>query len=49
MLQHIKAFMLGVAEFRSCLTTHFDDPLIRSYDWGREIAHRITLRRYETG
>lgn len=34
-------------EFRLQTTTHFDYPEINWYDWGREIAHRITLRFFE--
>lgn len=43
----IYAFMLGILEFRSDLTTHFNGAQIVAYDWGREIAHQITLRRYD--
>lgn len=43
-----KAFINGVREFRLSLTTNYDDDrLMLAYDWGREIAHRVTLRRYE--
>jgi hypothetical protein len=45
----IKAFLLGVQEFRLSLTTHFDDDdLLEAYDSGREWAHRLTFRRYES-
>jgi hypothetical protein len=45
----IKAFLLGVWEFRSSYTTHFDDwELMNSYDSGREFAHRFTIRKFET-
>jgi uncharacterized protein YutE (UPF0331/DUF86 family) len=44
----IKAFLLGVWQFRNALTQHyFDLDLADSYDRGREFAHRITLRRFE--
>jgi hypothetical protein len=43
----IRAFWLGVWEFRRDATTHFDDPLIYAYDRGREWAHRLTLRRWD--
>lgn len=46
-MARIKAFLLGVREFRTDLTTHFDYPLIEAYDRGRELAHRITRRRYD--
>lgn len=43
----MRAFLLGVWEFRSDVTSHFDgDDAIR-YDWGREWAHRFTLRIYD--
>jgi hypothetical protein len=44
----IRAFILGVAEFRLSATTSFDDySLLCTYDAGREFAHRVTLRRFE--
>jgi hypothetical protein len=44
----IRAFFLGMAEFRLSFTTHFADlDLMEAYDWGREWAHRLTLRRFE--
>lgn len=42
------AFWRGVREFRSDMTTHYDDyDLLLAYDWGREWAHRVTFRRFE--
>lgn len=46
-MTRLRAFVLGMREFRLSLTTHFDHPLIESYDRGREWAHRLTLRRFE--
>ncbi len=46
-MKKIKAFLLGVWEFKLSCTTHFDEPLINSYDWGREIAHRLTFRIFD--
>ena len=47
-MKKIKAFFLGVAEFRLSFTTHFDDDaLLEAYDTGREWAHRLTFRRFE--
>lgn len=43
----IKAFILGIREFRTDWTTSFDPPLINWYDAGREFAHRVTLRKFE--
>jgi hypothetical protein len=47
MLAKLRAFLLGMWEFRSDMTTHFEYPLIDTYDWGREWAHRLTLRYWE--
>lgn len=46
-MKHIKAFALGVREFRSSWTTHYEGSLANAYDWGREIAHRATFRHFE--
>ena len=44
----LRAFLLGVQEFRLSLTTRLDDgDLSEAYDSGREWAHRLTFRRYE--
>lgn len=42
----MKAFLYGVLEFRSDFTRNFGDNQM-AYEWGREWAHRITLRHYE--
>jgi hypothetical protein len=45
----VKAFILGVTEFRSDLTTHLAAfSLEEAYDRGREFAHVVTLRRYDS-
>ena len=47
-MQKVRAFMLGMYEFRRDLTTHFDtDYMLEIYDRGRDLAHRITLRKYD--
>lgn len=38
---------LGVREFRADLTTAVPDRHRESYDRGREVAHRATLRRFD--
>ena len=43
----LKAFLLGITEFRSDLTTHYGPDLIETYDRGRNLAHFLTLRRFE--
>lgn len=43
-----KAFMLGMVEFRKSFTTHHDDlDLADAYDHGRDMAHHLTLRKFE--
>lgn len=46
-IKRIRAYLLGMLEFRSDFTTSFDGDLIETYDAGRDMAHRLTLRRYE--
>ena len=48
MMNKVKVFLLGMREFRLGCTTHFDYPLIENYDAGREFAHRITLRKWDS-
>lgn len=48
MSARLRAFVLGMREFRLTCTTHIaDDDLREVYDLGREWAHRLTLRRFE--
>lgn len=43
------AFLNGVKEFRLSATTHYDDyGLLEAYDWGRELTHRVTRRRWDS-
>jgi len=46
-MKHIKAFLLGMVEFRSSWTSSYESPLIDTYDTGRDLAHRLTLRRWD--
>lgn len=47
-MTNIKAFLLGLVEFRSAFTTHFENyEASLAYDTGRELAHKLTLRRFE--
>ena len=54
-MKKIKAFLLGLWEFRSCVTwadpARGDDgdltPLDEAYDCGREFAHVVTFRRWD--
>jgi hypothetical protein len=48
----ITAFLRGFVEFRSSLGMTYDDdpysPRSVAYDRGRDLAHRLTLRRFDT-
>jgi hypothetical protein len=45
----IIAFVMGMWEFRSDFTHNFDDWGVQdSYDWGRERAHRLTFRHWDS-
>lgn len=47
-MQAIKAFLLGMYEFRTDFTTHFEDyGLLEWYDRGRDLAHRLTFRYFD--
>ena len=44
----LKAFFVGMSEFRISMTTSYNNENMRvAYDRGRDMAHRLTLRRYE--
>lgn len=43
------AFINGMREYRLTYTTHYENYYhMCAYDYGREWAHRLTFRRYET-
>jgi len=46
-MNRIKAFMLGVVEFRTDVTTNPGEHLIPAYDAGREFVHVITFRYFD--
>lgn len=47
-LRHPLAMLEGVKTFRSDFTKHYDDwDVLESHDCGRELAHIVTLRRYD--
>lgn len=46
-MARLLAFLHGMLEFRSDVTTHYDGELIETYDAGRERMHRLTLRRWD--
>ena len=45
--RHLSAAIYGLIEFRSDFTRHYDYPAISTYDRMRDIAHLLTLRRYD--
>lgn len=45
-MKKLKAFMLGMREFRCDFTTYCLEA--DACDWGYEMAHRLTLRQFET-
>lgn len=47
-MKKVKAFLQGMREFRLSFTTHYDDyTLAIAYDSGREVAHKLTLRKFD--
>ena len=46
-LAGIRAFLLGMIEFRSDVTSDVDPDLWETYDTGRDIAHRLTFRYWD--
>jgi hypothetical protein len=47
-MSKIYAFIKGIIEFRSSVTTGYDDyDLTLSYDQGRDFAHKLTFRKYD--
>lgn len=48
MFKRLKAYLLGMREFRLDATTGFDNyDLLCAYDAGRDRAHALTFRRYD--
>jgi hypothetical protein len=47
-MKTLKAFFLGMWEFKSDFTTNYDDEGLQwEYDLGRDFAHKLTFRRFE--
>ena len=46
-MKKLYAYLLGMYEFRSDFTTHFDGTLIETYDSGRDMAHSLTFRYFD--
>lgn len=47
LLQSLRAFLLGMWEFRSDYTSNPGDDVIEIYDAGRNFAHRMTFRKFD--
>lgn len=52
MLEQIKAFLMGMREFRQSFTTSYaghpnEGELSDAYDNGRELAHKLTFRHWD--
>lgn len=45
-MKNFQAFLLGMIEFRSDFTTNCGEA-DEAYEWGREMAHRVTFRRFD--
>ena len=46
-MNKLRAFLLGMSEFRHDFTSNPGDDLMPAYDAGRELAHRLTFRIWE--
>lgn len=46
-MSKLRAFLLGIREFRLNVTTHVDPGLAGTYDHGRNLAHRVTRFRWD--
>jgi hypothetical protein len=48
-MKYIRAFYLGLKEFRSCVVTgyEFESKEFQVYEYAREWIHKITLRKFE--
>jgi hypothetical protein len=47
-MNKVYAFIMGMIEFRSSFTTNYEDyELTLSYDHGRDLAHKLTFRRFD--
>jgi hypothetical protein len=47
-MNQIKAFVKGMREFRCSVTVRYADLRLRTaYDSGRDLAHRLTFRKFD--
>ena len=46
-LKHPREAFLGFREFRSGVGMTYEDARDDAYDLGRDLAHRLTLRRWD--
>jgi hypothetical protein len=47
--RHLPAALWALWEFRRDSTHHYCYPVIYTYDRFRDLAHRLTLRRFDNG
>mgnify|MGYP006266514025 CR=1 FL=1 len=47
MLVKIKTFLNGMREFRMDYTQNPGEHLLETYDSGRELAHKLTFRKWD--
>jgi len=45
--QHIYWYIIAMIEFRSMVTTSHPDEFMFTYDKGRDMAHKLTLRYFD--
>jgi len=46
-MRQLRAFLMGMREFRSCYTLRYPYSQALAYDRGREFAHLLTLRQFD--
>ena len=47
LIDQLRAYVMGMREYRESITTNPGEELIESYDRGRDRAHALTMRRHE--
>lgn len=48
-INKIRAFVMGVKEWKSDITTSFNEPLINYYDLGRNLGEKLHRKDYTNG
>jgi len=47
MISKISAYLRGMVEFRTGFAMHYNWELLHYYDMGRDLMHKLTLRKFE--